>query len=198
MALCRKAWEGDERSGVVAGQLWSNASSRARWDTTPLASLVRQGQFSSPLMSLLDRPDKYPRSRRLYCHQDDSVLASERGARPSIVVTAGTGAGKTESFHLPVLNDLYSNPRTPSEVGVRAIFLYPTNALVDDQVDRLNVWLESAGHCEQGHLSALHIGNARGRQAPQQVADGGRAAQPLRPMTQKGRANHPRRAMERG
>jgi DEAD/DEAH box helicase domain-containing protein len=146
MALCRKAWEGDERSGGVVGQLWVECLFPSEMGDNTLASLVRQGQFSAPLMSRLDRPDKYPRSRRLYCHQDDSVLASirnhERGARPSIVVTAGTGAGKTESFLLPVLNDLYCNPRKPSEVGVRAIFLYPMNALVNDQVDRLNVWLK--------------------------------------------------------
>jgi hypothetical protein len=146
MALCRKAWEGDERSGGVVGQLWVECLFPSEMGDNTLASLVSQGKFSAPLMGLLDRPDKYPQSRRLYCHQEDSVLASiqnhEGGARPSIIVTAGTGAGKTESFLLPVLNDLYSNPRKPSEVGVRAIFLYPMNALVNDQVDRLNGWLK--------------------------------------------------------
>ena len=36
---------------------------------------------------------------------------SPPGDRPALLVTAGTGAGKTESFLLPVLNDLFSTPR---------------------------------------------------------------------------------------
>jgi hypothetical protein len=111
-----------------------------------LASLVDQGKFSADLVKLLDRPDKYPQDRRLYCHQEESLLTSiekrDRHVRPTIIVTAGTGAGKTESFLLPVLNDLYSNPRKTGEAGVRAVFLYPMNALVNDQVERLNTWLK--------------------------------------------------------
>jgi ATP-dependent helicase YprA (DUF1998 family) len=84
--------------------------------------------------------------RPLYLHQEESILAAasgeRRGARPGLIVTAGTGAGKTESFLLPILNDLYRNPRITGESGVRAILIYPMNALVNDQVDRLNTWLE--------------------------------------------------------
>jgi Lhr-like helicase len=59
-------------------------------------------------------------------------------------VTAGTGAGKTESFLLPILSDLFRASRKPAERGVRAIFLYPMNALVNDQVERLSSWLEAS------------------------------------------------------
>ena len=79
-------------------------------------------------------------------HQEETIITAVNedrgGTRPGLIVTAGTGAGKTESFLLPVLNDLYRNPRMPGDSGVRAIFLYPMNALVNDQVDRLNSWLE--------------------------------------------------------
>ena len=56
----------------------------------------------------------------------------------SIVVTSGTGSGKTECFMLPILSDIYSrrnyyNGNDP----VEAIFLYPLNALMQDQKDRL-------------------------------------------------------------
>ena len=71
-----------------------------------------------------------------------SEIAARRGGpRPGFIVTAPTGAGKTESFLLPMLNDLFSNPRGPGETGVRAILLYPLNALVNDQVERLQKWL---------------------------------------------------------
>jgi ATP-dependent helicase YprA (DUF1998 family) len=114
-------------------------------------------------------------------------------------VTAGTGAGKTESFHLPVLNDLYSNPRKPSEVGVRAIFLYPTNALVDDQVDRLNEWLEDQLDTVN-KVTFLHFTSETPEDAKplsrSPLADVPR--NPSRPMTrEEGRANHPRQAIKR-
>jgi ATP-dependent helicase YprA (DUF1998 family) len=62
--------------------------------------------------------------------------------KPAIVVTAPTGSGKTESFLLPMLNDLVSNPRKSDEKGVRAIILYPMNALVADQNKRLFSYLK--------------------------------------------------------
>jgi DEAD/DEAH box helicase domain-containing protein len=42
---------------------------------------------------------------------------------------------------LPLLNDLIRHPRNDVERGVRAIIIYPLNALVNDQVDRLYRWL---------------------------------------------------------
>ncbi|MDD2267065.1 DEAD/DEAH box helicase [Sulfuricurvum sp.] len=62
--------------------------------------------------------------------------------KPAIVVTAPTGSGKTESFLLPMLNDLVMNPRKADEKGVRAIILYPMNALVADQNKRLYSYLQ--------------------------------------------------------
>ena len=68
-----------------------------------------------------------------------------------MVVTAGTGAGKTEAFLLPILNDLYQDP--PEEKhGAKCIILYPMNALVNDQVDRLYNWLE-----DQAQVSLFHF-----------------------------------------
>jgi len=62
--------------------------------------------------------------------------------KPGIVVTAPTGSGKTEAFLLPILNDLVNNLRRPDEKGVRAIILYPMNALVADQNKRLYSYLK--------------------------------------------------------
>jgi DEAD/DEAH box helicase domain-containing protein len=160
LKLCREAWAGDERSGGVVGQLWVECLFPSETGENTLESLASQGKFSAPLMRLLDHPDKYPRGRRLYCHQEESLLASlqkqDHDSRPAIIVTAGTGAGKTESFLLPVLHDLYTNPRKPGESGVRAIFLYPMNALVNDQVDRLNAWLEDQPNVA-GKVTFLHF-----------------------------------------
>lgn len=74
--------------------------------------------------------------RPLYSHQEESIrrICSGRSA----IITTGTGSGKTESFLYPILNELMSEVENGNrEVGVRAIFLYPMNALVNDQIDRV-------------------------------------------------------------
>jgi Lhr-like helicase len=160
MNLCREAWAGDERSGGVVGQLWVECIFPSETSDHTLASLAEDGKFSVRLMHLLDQPEKYPRSRRLYGHQAESVLIANpepaQNGRPGLIVTAGTGAGKTESFLLPVLNNLYLSPRKKKEGGVRAIFLYPMNALVNDQVDRLDRWLHDQPE-EPDRVTFLHF-----------------------------------------
>jgi hypothetical protein len=58
-----------------------------------------------------------------------------------IVVTTGTGSGKTESFLLPVLarlaDEAIHRPEHFATRAVRALLLYPMNALVNDQLGRL-------------------------------------------------------------
>lgn len=56
------------------------------------------------------------------------------GKNMSIVVTTGTGSGKTECFMLPLVQDLIEHP-IPEQV--QAIFLYPLNALMEDQKARM-------------------------------------------------------------
>lgn len=74
--------------------------------------------------------------RPLYSHQEESIKLIKKGR--SAVITTGTGSGKTESFLYPILNDLlYDVENGNNEVGIRAIFLYPMNALVNDQIDRI-------------------------------------------------------------
>lgn len=74
--------------------------------------------------------------RPLYRHQQESIVHIGEGK--STVITTGTGSGKTESFLYPILNELLKEIEAGNtETGVRAIFLYPMNALVNDQIDRI-------------------------------------------------------------
>ena len=67
-----------------------------------------------------------------YKHQAESWKELANGK--SIVVTTGTGSGKTECFMLPLVSDL----KKQNQFGkIQAIFLYPLNALMEDQKDRL-------------------------------------------------------------
>ena len=59
---------------------------------------------------------------------------SPEGKNMSIVVTTGTGSGKTECFMLPLVQDLIDNYVAEE---VQAIFFYPLNALMEDQKARM-------------------------------------------------------------
>lgn len=78
-----------------------------------------------------------------YQHQAMSVNLSLTKGR-SLVVMTGTGSGKTECFLLPILGKLAREAKIKgSEFGttsaVRAMVLYPMNALVNDQLGRLRL-----------------------------------------------------------
>lgn len=84
-------------------------------------------------------------TRPLYSHQEEAIRIIGDGH--SAIITTGTGSGKTESFLYPILNDLlFDVEKGNKEVGVRAIFLYPMNALVNDQIDRIRKILM---HCPE-------------------------------------------------
>lgn len=78
-----------------------------------------------------------------YQHQAESTKLSLVDGR-SLVVMTGTGSGKTECFLLPILGKLASEARTNGTTfgatpAVRAMVLYPMNALVNDQLGRLRL-----------------------------------------------------------
>jgi DEAD/DEAH box helicase domain-containing protein len=65
----------------------------------------------------------------LYRHQAEAWEAARRGE--NVVVTTGTASGKSLAFNLPVLDAIARDPKT------RAIYLYPTKALAQDQARAL-------------------------------------------------------------
>jgi DEAD/DEAH box helicase domain-containing protein len=68
----------------------------------------------------------------LYAHQRAAWEAAARGEH--LVVTTGTASGKTLAFNLPVLDALARDPKH------RALYLYPTKALAQDQFRTLNAY----------------------------------------------------------
>ena len=75
----------------------------------------------------------------LWSHQADTLEAARRG---HVIVTTGTASGKSLAFNLPVLDTLAGDPRA------RALYLYPTKALAQDQARGLAAlggsWLRHA------------------------------------------------------
>lgn len=77
-----------------------------------------------------------------YDHQADALELALAPSHRDLVVTTGTGSGKTETFLLPILGRLAAEAATRSSFSaraVRALLLYPMNALVNDQLGRLRV-----------------------------------------------------------
>lgn len=78
----------------------------------------------------LDRP--------VYSHQQQALRQIAEGN--NLVVATGTGSGKTESFLYPILNQLVQERESAGGAltpGVRALLIYPMNALANDQMKRL-------------------------------------------------------------
>ena len=65
----------------------------------------------------------------LYRHQTEAWEAARRGE--DVIVTTGTASGKSLAFNLPVLDAIAREPKT------RALYLYPTKALAQDQARAL-------------------------------------------------------------
>ncbi len=79
-----------------------------------------------------------------YTHQAEALESTSRDEM-SLAITTGTGSGKTESFLLPMLAKLATEaahrPASFAAPAVRALILYPMNALVNDQLGRLRLLL---------------------------------------------------------
>ena len=78
-----------------------------------------------------------------YEHQAISVKQTLVNGR-SLAIMTGTGSGKTECFLLPILGKLASEAQRKGPIfgetpAVRAMVLYPMNALVNDQLGRLRL-----------------------------------------------------------
>ena len=78
------------------------------------------------------------RDGHLYTHQERAVRMMFQEER-NVVVATGTASGKTESFLYPILFELYRQHLRGEleDRGVRALVLYPMNALANDQRQRL-------------------------------------------------------------
>jgi ATP-dependent helicase YprA (DUF1998 family) len=96
--------------------------------------LIDQGVLHSDFARVDSRT--FPLDQPLYVHQETAIRKFIAGR--NLVVSTGTGSGKTESFLVPILNSLLEEQSMGTlGPGVRALLLYPMNALANDQLKRL-------------------------------------------------------------
>ncbi len=97
-----------------------------------IEELIQEGILSSEFRKL---PRLY-NIPNLHYHQEQALLTALKGE--NMIVSTGTGSGKTECFLLPLLNELMREKENGTlDDGVRALIIYPMNALANDQIDRL-------------------------------------------------------------
>lgn len=115
-----------------------------------IGDLVDEGVLSAEFLGVCSTA--LPADRPLYVHQERAIRKAVTGR--SIVVATGTGSGKTESFLVPILDSL-SRERAAGTLGpgVRAMLLYPMNALANDQVKRLREVLRGYPHITFGRYT---------------------------------------------
>ncbi len=125
-----EAWVHLLEQGEIDDRLVETASEEAhRAEVTPIPTSVAPG-----LASALRRAG----ISELYSHQAAALEAARQG---DVIVTSGTASGKSLSFNLPVLDALERDGRA------RALYLYPTKALAQDQARKLHeLGLDSLRH----------------------------------------------------
>lgn len=148
---------------------------------TPISQICADAGLAAGTGDLLGRilfnSDQTFKLRQHQAEAFRTSLAASTAVKRNVVVTSGTGSGKTESFLLPILarlieenhkesgsyslnkwwnlnwdtqtnwSDLRSNAPRNRRAAVRTLILYPTNALVEDQISRLR---ESAFRANTG------------------------------------------------
>ncbi len=81
--------------------------------------------------------------QRVYGHQERAIR-SIAGGRTTLVST-GTGSGKTECLLYPVISRCLHLRDEGAPTGITAVFIYPMNALAEDQLGRLRGLLAGSG-----------------------------------------------------
>src|SRR6201996_707763 len=120
-------------SSIVDTQ-WGVAIAPARRDGRVVAEAAEPDRSAQPVPLPDDlAPDLVAALRRagieaLYSHQ---LRAWETAPRSDLIVTSGTASGKSLAFNLPVLDGIARQPKA------RALYLYPTKALAQDQARKL-------------------------------------------------------------
>ncbi|ADL68468.1 Protein of unknown function DUF1998 [Thermoanaerobacterium thermosaccharolyticum DSM 571] len=106
-----------------------------------ILNLIEEGILSYEFQKL--STSELPIDRNLYVHQEIAIRKLIENKR-NLIVATGTGSGKTETFLVPILNHLFRQ-KEKGELGpgVRALLLYPMNALANDQLKRLRRLLKN-------------------------------------------------------
>ena len=120
---------------LAAGELWPDPVLQlnpAYTATDTLADLAAQSQIQEETAKFFG-PDL-----RLYQHQREAIQLGLQNH--SYIVTTGTGSGKSLTYLIPIINQIFQTD--PSNRNVRALLVYPMNALINSQLQALKDFKE--------------------------------------------------------
>ncbi|WP_262402421.1 DEAD/DEAH box helicase [Actinomadura sp. CNU-125] len=136
------------RSGLDAGEQWPDpwlSLNPGFADGGSIPDLVRSEvlhpeterifRLSKPEDSLAGTPMKLRR------HQRDAIEAARTG--DSYVLTTGTGSGKSLAYIIPIVDRVLRLREQGAPAGVKAIIVYPMNALANSQLEELGKFLRN-------------------------------------------------------
>jgi len=124
------------------------------WTYSDMTMAQLSGSLLHPaLIKALDEPEanfikyRFAKLNKPYTHQIEAWETLIRERNKSLIVSSGTGSGKTECFMIPILDHLVREQADSDDSlsGVRALFLYPLNALINSQRERLAAWTSRFG-----------------------------------------------------
>lgn len=133
------------------------------WKTAEKRIEALKGDLLHPKLieALDDEKSELKKEFFPYIHQLTAWNILHQEDPQSAIISSGTGSGKTECFMIPILNHLIREWDATIEekdkqlTGVRTLFLYPLNALINSQRERLLAWTKPFG----GHIRfALYNG----------------------------------------
>jgi hypothetical protein len=78
---------------------------------------------------------------RLFKHQEEALRIAR--SRRNFVVSTGTGSGKSLTYLLPIVDDIFRT--SPKDSSVRALIVYPMNALINSQLAALEGFAKNYG-----------------------------------------------------
>jgi len=101
-----------------------------------LDELIDQGYLSRSFRDFIFDVYPYFKKTALYYHQELAIKKAINNR--NIIITTGTSSGKTECYLIPIINQLLiENEKGTINNEVRALIIYPMNALANDQIRRL-------------------------------------------------------------
>jgi len=129
---------------LTAGVLWPEPLIQLNPSFEPgdkIDGLVQQGILHPECSKIFrvgkSEADNVGKPLRLHRHQSDAIRSAQTGA--NYVLTTGTGSGKSLAYIIPIVNHVLQRG---SGRGVRAIVVYPMNALANSQAGELQKFLK--------------------------------------------------------
>ena len=121
------------RARLAEGELWPEAALQLNPAYEPGPTL---GELSASGAILADTALFFGADLRLHRHQAEALAAARRG--DNYIVSTGTGSGKSLTYLVPIFDMILRDD--PARHSVRALIVYPMNALINSQIEALSAF----------------------------------------------------------